>query len=61
MNSKIILSITLSLLLFGLVKSSEEFDRMTALPGCAPFNTPSYSGYLDVSSTKKLHYILVTS
>jgi carboxypeptidase C (cathepsin A) len=36
-------------------------DLVPEFPNCGPFGYPVYSGYLDVSPTKSLHYVFVTS
>ncbi len=36
-----------------------ESDVMRQLPDCDPFPYNAYSGYLDVSETKSLHYVFV--
>ena len=38
-----------------------ETDRMGDLPDAPPFTTDVFSGYLDVSNTKQLHYVFATS
>mmetsp|Transcript_20549 Transcript_20549/g.31298 ORF Transcript_20549/g.31298 Transcript_20549/m.31298 type:complete len:186 (-) Transcript_20549:945-1502(-) len=51
-----------ALALLGLVSAAPADERFVQLPqasGSMP--SPSYSGYLDVSSTKSLHYVLVES
>jgi carboxypeptidase C (cathepsin A) len=36
-------------------------DKMTALPDCAPLPSAWYSGFLDVSPSKSLHYVFIES
>ena len=36
-------------------------ELMGPLPGTTPFDTNTYSGYLTVSETKKLHYVFAES
>ena len=49
----------------GLVNAAKDEDKFTTIPGSDgnPLTMPtdSYSGYLDVTDTKKLHYVFVTS
>ena len=37
-----------------------DAEKMGVLPGC-PLTVPAYSGYLDVTATKKLHYVFIGS
>ena len=39
---------------------ADSKDRVTALPGF-DITEPLYSGYLEVTTTKKLHYVFVES
>lgn len=42
--------------------ASDEADRVLSLPDMGTFDTfPLYSGYLNVSSAKALHYLFVES
>lgn len=53
----------LSLLAFiaaGVTAAPVE-ELLTQLPTCDNFTVPAYSGYLNVTSTKALHYIFVES
>ena len=53
-----------ALALLGLLAVSNAapaHDKVNALPDCGPPPTPMYSGYLNVSQTKALHYIFVGS
>ena len=43
------------------VKCYDMDDLVIKLPDCDPFETMVFSGYLTVSETKKLHYLLVES
>jgi carboxypeptidase C (cathepsin A) len=43
------------------VSAADEKDRVLKLPDVEAFTSPTYSGYLDVSSEKSLHYTLVGS
>jgi len=43
------------------VYSAVTDDLVAAFPDCDDFTYPVYSGYLDVSTHKKLHYVFVTS
>jgi carboxypeptidase C (cathepsin A) len=36
-------------------------DKMASLPDCAPLPSNWYSGFLDVSATKNLHYVFIES
>ena len=36
-------------------------DRVDSLPDCAPLPSAWYSGYLDLTPTKSLHYIFIES
>lgn len=54
-------SILILTVLLGLSLSAPAEDIVTQLPGCENFNFTQYSGYLNVSDTKRLHYILVES
>jgi carboxypeptidase C (cathepsin A) len=48
--------------LLGVVYAARPKDLVTELPDIAtPLTSPWYSGYLDVSDTKALHYVFVTS
>jgi len=38
-----------------------EADRMANLPDAPAFATPNYSGYLEVTPTKRLHYTFALS
>ena len=50
---------------FALVAASalaaDANDRMGNLPNAPPFTTNTYSGYLDVTATKRLHYVFAES
>merc|ERR1719464_564087 len=41
--------------------AADEADRMSKLPMADDFKSPTYSGYLKVSETKKLHYVFAES
>ena len=43
------------------VSAYPEEDRMGNLPGTDPWTVNAFSGYLNVSSTKSLHYVFVES
>jgi len=44
------------------VFAADEADRVLSIPDLAVFDTfPAYSGYLDVSDSKSLHYFFVES
>ena len=52
----------LGLLFAAAVTAVPAEDKMTSLPECGgDFNFDAYSGYLDVSDDKKLHYVLMES
>ena len=36
-----------------------DADEVTSLPDCGPLPSKWYSGYLDASDTKKLHYVYI--
>ena len=36
-------------------------DKVNSLPDCSPLPTNWYSGYMDLSSTRSLHYIFIES
>lgn len=44
-----------------LVMSGPIEDALPQLPDCDPFKVSSYSGYLEVSNNKSLHYMFVES
>ena len=50
-----------SLLLASLTQAAPFGDQVQYLPDTGPLPTPWYSGYLNVSSSKALHYIYVQS
>ena len=41
--------------------AADEADRMGQLPGTTDFASPTYSGFLKASETKKLHYVFAES
>ena len=41
--------------------AADEADRMGQLPGTTDFASPTYSGFLKASDTKKLHYVFAES
>jgi len=41
--------------------AAPEADRVESLPNATPFDTNTYSGYLQATETKKLHYVFVES
>ena len=41
--------------------AADENDRMGQLPNTTDFTSPTYSGYLKASDTKKLHYVFAES
>ena len=43
------------------VAAAPKDDLMGTLPMAEPFSSPTYSGYLDASETKKLHYVYAES
>jgi hypothetical protein len=47
--------------LLGVVKAARIQDLVVGLPDVNRMNTDWYSGYLDASPTKHLHYVFVTS
>ena len=53
-----ILILTLTL---GFIAAAPREDIVDQLPECPKFNFTQYSGYLNVTETKKLHYILAES
>ena len=48
-------------LLLALAAAAPEEDNVPSLPQCPGFRHAVYSGYLKVSETKKLHYVLTES
>ena len=36
-------------------------DKVTSLPDCAPLPTNWYSGFMDVTASKSLHYVFIES
>ena len=53
--------IVLSCLLGAFVAAAPEADLVQSLPDAPAFDTPTYSGYLTVTETKKLHYMFAES
>lgn len=49
------------LLLLGFANAAPRAERVQALPECGPLPSAWYSGYLNVSETKALHYVYVES
>ena len=47
--------------LLGLATAFPQEDQVKQLPDCEPFGYGAYSGYLNVSETKALHYFFVES
>ena len=45
----------------SLVLAADEKDRVMELPNAEPFDSATYSGYLDISDDKSLHYTMVSS
>ena len=43
------------------VRAAFEADRVVSLPRCAPLLSATYSGYLQISEHKFIHYIYVES
>ena len=41
--------------------AADEGDRMGQLPNTTDFSSPTYSGFLKASETKKLHYVFAES
>ena len=55
-------SILPATLLIGLVIAANNVtDKVLSLPDCAPLPSNWFSGYLDVTSTKGLHYVFIES
>mmetsp|Transcript_22848 Transcript_22848/g.22689 ORF Transcript_22848/g.22689 Transcript_22848/m.22689 type:complete len:458 (-) Transcript_22848:2-1375(-) len=55
-------TIIFSLLIISAIFAAREADLMAGpLPGCSNDNFNQYSGYLDVTSSKKFHYVFVES
>ena len=51
-----------SLLIISAIFAARESDLMTdTLPGCSNDQFNQYSGYLDITDTKKFHYVFVES
>ena len=51
----------INLLLILSVLAKKDSDKVTSLPLCAPLPTNWFSGYLNASDTKLLHYIYIES
>ncbi len=47
---------SVALLATAVVAAPSE-DLMNNLPDAPPFTTTTYSGYLDATETKKIHYV----
>lgn len=58
---KLLIATTLAVSLNTVSAANRTADKVTGLPGCAPLPSKWYSGYLNVSSTKSLHYIFIES
>ena len=55
-------TVALSILSYVVVVSAApKEDFVAQLPTCEPFDVKAYSGYLNVTSTKSLHYMFVES
>lgn len=54
-------SLVASLLLGTALAANNVTDKMTSLPDCAPLPSNWYSGFLDVTATKSLHYVFIES
>ena len=49
-----------SLVAIGVFAAPQE-ELMGTLPGTSAFDTPTYSGFLEVTETKRLHYVFTES
>jgi carboxypeptidase C (cathepsin A) len=47
--------------LASLAHAKVDADKVVSLPDCAPLPSAWYSGYLNISSTKSLHYVFIES
>tara|TARA_B110000914_G_C15213158_1_gene331604 strand:+ start:82 stop:528 length:447 start_codon:yes stop_codon:yes gene_type:complete len=45
----------------GFAQAAIAADEVTSLPNCPAIETKTYSGYLEVTETKKLHYVYTES
>jgi len=45
----------------ALVQAARDADAVKSLPDCGPLQSQWYSGYLNISSGKALHYVFVGS
>jgi len=45
----------------SMVFAARESDRVTSLPDCDRLKSNWYSGYVDATPTRHLHYVLVES
>lgn len=41
--------------------ANNQTDKVDSLPSCAPLSSNWYSGYLDLTPSKSLHYIFIES
>jgi cathepsin A (carboxypeptidase C) len=48
-------------LIVAFANAADSADIMGDLPDAPPFTTKTYSGYLDVTATKRLHYVFAES
>lgn len=53
--------ILISTLIVGGLCANSITDRVVSLPDCGPIPSPMYSGYLNVSDTRALYYVLQES
>mmetsp|Transcript_97755 Transcript_97755/g.134478 ORF Transcript_97755/g.134478 Transcript_97755/m.134478 type:complete len:178 (+) Transcript_97755:23-556(+) len=54
-------SFALAALAACVVSAAPQEEKVEGMPDSMPFDTDSYSGFLDVTETKKLHYMFVES
>ena len=53
--------VALAILGLVAVHAAPQEDFLAQLPTCEPFDVKAYSGYLNVTETKQLHYMFVES
>lgn len=61
MRSLCFKSILLTTTLVAVKAANQTTDKMTALPEAGPLPTEWYSGFLEVTPTKALHYVFIKS
>jgi serine carboxypeptidase-like clade 2 len=51
----------LILIVYGMAAPQADLVNLSALPGMPPYDTPIYSGYLNISDDKQMHYVFLQS